>query len=760
LNNSATTIRQKALLSVFFLSGFSALMYQVVWQRWLVFYTGIGSLSISLIVSAFMAGLGLGYLAGGVLADRATRNKPILYFVFAELGIGLFALMSKNILYDFLYHSEVLRSSSIFQTYLILFSVLVFPTFLMGLSLPLLSKAFQLKDLQNQSAFISKLYFMNTLGAGLGAFITGIFLISLLGLHYSVWLGAGFNFLCAIMAGLIYRNENSEKKVAEKVEKPKSFQWNRGFLFWAVQYFMSGFMAICFEIIWFRILDVTIKSISMTFAIVLFIYLFSMAFGTNYGVRFLQKPRKNLLATFLKTQYFIYFYSIGIILLFLLAVNNLNGLRFLFDYFYSYETSFNPKIILITYGLIPPILMSVPTFLMGFSFAISQSIIQDDYSQVGRKVGWLQFINIVGSSLGAWFVTLVGFDILGTSLIIKCLGLIGVVYGILIYQRKIMSIAQSIYLSVVMLAIIYFMPNHKTFWQILAGVKDSQQIIMKEDDTALSSIKINPEGIHNDVVFVNGLGQSHLPFSADDIHITLGSVPSLLHPNPQDIAIIGLGSGGTLYNVASRPETKQIDCFEIIKSQPNVLLEYAKQRNDQNIVDILGDKRVNLILKDGRFEIQNNAKKYDIIEADALRPRSSYSGNIYSKEYFEVLKNKLKVGGIVATWMPTNRVKDTFVGVFLYVYEIGGFLLIGSNQPFDLKAEMIAKKLSNSFTKNHFQKANIDVQNCVNQYIKEIKTIQNGKVEFKEDINTDMFPKDEYMQDDFKKLWGKLKEKL
>jgi predicted membrane-bound spermidine synthase len=163
LNNSATTIRQKALLSVFFLSGFSALMYQVVWQRWLVFYTGIGSLSISLIVSAFMAGLGLGYLAGGVLADRATRNKPILYFVFAELGIGLFALMSKNILYDFLYHSEILRSSSIFQTYLILFSVLVFPTFLMGLSLPLLSKAFQLKDLQNQSAFISKLYFMNTL---------------------------------------------------------------------------------------------------------------------------------------------------------------------------------------------------------------------------------------------------------------------------------------------------------------------------------------------------------------------------------------------------------------------------------------------------------------------------------------------------------------------------------------------------------------------------------------------------------------------
>ena len=756
--NSTSTIRQKALLTVFFLSGFSALIYQVVWQRWLVFYTGIGSLSISLIVSAFMAGLGLGYLAGGIIADRASKNKPILYFVFAELGIGLFALLSKNLIYDFLYHSEILRSSGIVQTYLILFLVLVFPTFLMGLSLPLLSKAFQLKDLQNQSQFISKLYFVNTLGAGLGACFTGLLFIRWVGLHHSVYIGAGFNFLCAIIAGLIYQNENKGEKVVEKIQKTKPFQWNQGFLFWAIQYAISGFMAICFEIIWFRILDVTIKSISMTFAIVLFIYLISMAFGTNYGVKFLQKPRQNLFAIFLKTQYFIYFYSVGVILLLLLAVNNLQSLGFLSDYFYSYETLFQPKIILITYAIIPPILMSVPTFLMGFSFAISQSIIQDDYSEVGRKVGWLQFINIAGSSVGAWFVTLVGFNILGTSFIIKLLGLIGVVYIVLIYKRKILSLAQSLYLAVVLLTVIYFVPNHDKFWQILAGVKDAKQIIMTEDDTALSSIKMGSGEVVSDVVFVNGLGQSHLPFNADDIHITLGSVPSLLHPNPEDIAIIGLGSGGTLYNVAGRPETKQIDCFEVIKSQPNVLMEYAKQRNDQNISDILADKRVNLILKDGRFEIQNNTKKYDIIEADALRPRSSYSGNIYSKEYFEVLSDKLKKGGIVATWMPTNRVKDTFVGVFPYVYEIGGFLLIGSKQTFDLKTEMIAERLTNNFTKNHFQKANIDVQNAVNQYINKIEIIQNGKVESKEDINTDMFPKDEYMQDDFEKIWGKLEE--
>src|SRR6218665_2693382 len=81
--------RSLLLLLIFFFSGFAALIYQVIWQRWLVFYTGISSVSISLIVSAFMAGLGLGYLAGGQLADRAGKNRPILLFVLAESGIGL-----------------------------------------------------------------------------------------------------------------------------------------------------------------------------------------------------------------------------------------------------------------------------------------------------------------------------------------------------------------------------------------------------------------------------------------------------------------------------------------------------------------------------------------------------------------------------------------------------------------------------------------------------------------------------------------------
>lgn len=744
-NSSISTFRQRVLLLVFFFSGFAALLYQVVWQRWLVFYTGISSLSISLIVSAFMAGLGLGYLLGGIIADRATKNRPILYFVFAELGIGIFALLSKPIIYDFLYSSGIFKVSGSVQTYLLLFGILLFPTFLMGLSLPLLSKAFKLQSIDNQASFISKLYFVNTLGAALGAFVTGIILIRWIGFHHAVYLGATLNFICAIIAGFIYRNEVNNQSEKDKLPiNPTPFIWNKDFTFWAFQYAMSGFMAICFEIIWFRILDVTIKSISMTFAIVLAIYLMSMAFGTNFGVRFLRKTRRDLQGIFLKTQYFLYLYSVGAIFLFLWGVKHTEKLSFLSNYFLQYETDFSGKIVVVMYILVPIFLMSVPTFLMGFSFTISQTIIQDDYTEVGRKVGWLQFINIVGSSIGAWFVTLVGFNILGSSLTIKLLGVIGLVYVFLIYRKKVLPLAHVVFLSVVLLSVVYLIPDNKSFWQVFGGVKDANTLIFKEDDSALSSIKLNFEGTNQDVVFINGLGQSHLPFSSDDVHVALGSIPSFVHPNPEDIAIIGLGSGGTLYNVAGRSETKQIDCFEVILSQPDVLMEYAIKKNDTTVSDILKDKRVNLIMKDGRYEIQNNDKKYDLIEADALRPKSSFSGNIYSKEYFEVLKTKLKKGGIVASWMPTFRVRDTFVGVFPYVYEIGKFILIGSNEPVEINNQLLSKRLENSFTKNHFSKANIDVVKASQQYLDQTVTIQNGQLKTMLDINTDMFPKDEY----------------
>jgi spermidine synthase len=743
------------LLFIFFFSGFAALIYQVIWQRWLVFYTGISSVSISLIVSAFMAGLGLGYLAGGQIADRVGKNKPILFFVLAELGIGIFALVSKSIIYDWLYQSNALAGGSPFQTYFTLFLILLFPTFLMGLSLPLLSKSFEQKNAVNQASYISLLYFTNTLGAAAGTFITTFILIRVIGFENAVRLGAAFNFLCAITAGVIYyfqtQNSGSENSLQEAKENvQKSFTWNTNFIYWILQYTASGFMAICFEIIWFRMIETMMKSIALTFSIILTIYLAMMAIGTYTGVKMAKKLQNNRLKLFLNSQYVLYIYSIGAILVLQWAVNDISALSFLFEYFQSYETSFAPKIAISTMFFIPFFLMAVPTFIMGFSFTLSQLIIQDKFDEVGRKVGWLQFVNIVGSTIGAWFVTLIGFNHLGTAMTIKLVSLIGLIYVVALHRNKFNSLITRILMGVSLILVIVLLPNNEKLWMKLSGMADEKKFIVKEDETALSFIKTLGDESY---VYVNGLGQSMFPFKSDITHFTLGAVPTLIHSNPVDIGIVGLGSACTLYNAGGRIETKSLDCFEVILNQPEAVKEYVKRTKDSTALYIMNDKRVNVIMQDGRYYLHQNPKLYDILEADALRPKSSYSGNLYSVEYFKLLKSRLKKGGLAITWGATSRIRNGFAEVFPYIYEIDGFMIIGTDQPLEFNEKKIFERLENSFTKNHYGRAGIKVRENLEKVLNKRVVLQNGTTKVSKSFNSDMWPKDEF---DFGKLWEKI----
>jgi spermidine synthase len=666
----------------------------------------------------------------------------------------------KRKIYDFLFLFKINQSNGIFQIYSVLFGVLVIPTFLMGLSLPLLSKSFKLHNPTKQAFFISLLYFVNTLGASFGALISGIVLIRIFGLENTVYFGSCLNFICALIAFYIYKKSKKVSNNETIILKPEnnSIHFFRLSKYWLFQYTISGFIAIVLEIVWFRILDVAIKSISMTFSILLFVFLFFMAFGTFYGIYYIKKNNKNLLKIFLKAQYILYFYSLAIIIVILFVIANLSYFNYLKEYFFSYETSFDVKILFSLYIFLPILLLAIPTFLMGFCFTISQKIIQREFEYVGRVLGWLQFFNIFGSFLGAWFVSLIGFHYLGTPNILKIIGVIGFIYPIILYRKNLFNNQKAIISVLLLLSTILLIPKEKVFWKILTGVTDSNKILLAEDETAVSSIKLIYSKEISGTIYVNGLGQSALPFDKNSVHISLGSIPSLIHPNPVDIGIIGLGSSGTLYSASGCVETKNIDCFEIIRNQKELLKQTAKKIGYQPVINILNDKRINIIPKDGRFEIQNSSKKYDFIEADALRPRSSFSGNLYSEEYFKIAKTKLKKGGLVATWMPTIRVKNTFTNVFPFVYQIKDFLLIGSNQPLFIDPNKIQIKLNSSFTKNHFSAANIKIDDIIIPLIKNIVCIQNGQVSKNANINTDMFPKDEYMVGDIERYLNKKKE--
>lgn len=731
------------LIVIYFFSGFAALVYQVVWQRWLVFFTGMSSVNISLIVSAFMAGLGIGYLVGGYLADKLKPGQHVTAFLLAELGIGLFAIFSKSIFYDWLYMQNQTASLSLFTMYALLFVLLLIPTFLMGVSLPLLSKSFHTAG--NQGNFISLLYFTNTLGSAIGTWAAAFYLIPWFGFEKVVFIAASLNFFCGISVFLIFKLLNSSKvaeagEAAEKEDPAESIP----FKYWLLQYFISGFAAIALEIVWFRMIDVMMKSYAVTFSLILTIYLGSMAFGSFFGVYFNRYFKGNKLKVFLWAQYLLYAYVAVSVVLLHFVVTDLAFLEPLRVFFEGYDEVSSFKIRMITMIVIPVFLMSLPTFIMGFSFSVSQNIIQRDFSIVGRKVGGLQFINIVGSTLGAWFASLIGFEVLGSALTLKLVALLGLVYlAAMMIKKHTGTISGGVYMAL-LLGFVVLVPGRKDFWKNLSGVREHADFVFSEDKTALSSIKIAEPHSH---VFVNGLGQSLFPMKDDYFHIMLGAIPAFVHPDPQDVGIIGMGSAGTLYGASGREATKSMDCWEVIRSQPGVLLDFVQRTGDSSAWYILNDSRLRLVLDDGRKSIQKQEKKYDILEADGLRPRSSYSGNLYSVEYFKLLQSRLKPGGIAVTWAPSERIKNGFRSVFPYVYEVQESLYLGSDSPLNFDLEAITERLDEPFSKAFYDRAQIDIKGIMLNFLKTLKVVQAGNItEGNHEVNTDMWPKDEYQR--------------
>lgn len=736
---------QRLLLFLFFLSGFAALLYQVAWQRMLVFYTGSDTVSISLIVTAFMSGLGLGYLRGGHLADRQTPRRNLHAFILAEAGILLFAVFSKHILYDLLYHHGPQPQDSPAVLYAMVFGVLLVPTFLMGVSLPLLSKAFVMADIAEQSRFIGRLYYTNTLGAAIGALVTGVVLVRTMGYHQVLWVGVAMNATCALATLLLVRSTNEPAGARPSpVRAARSLPWSRGFMGWSVQYALSGFAALSLEMVWFRVLETLIKSVSLTFSILLAIYLGSMAAGSWAGARMgakLTKTRRE--ALFLRVQSLLYAY-VGISLLVLLwAVGSLEGLAYLKAYFKSYEPDLTPGILLPTYVLIPLFLMFVPTFIMGVSFSLSQHIVHDDPAFVGRRLGWLQFINIAGSALGAWCVTWIGFEHLGTATLVKLICALAPVYLFIAWRRGHQGPVATLVAGAVAMAVILLLPGNAGFWRQLSGMDDPAHFFHDENASGLSVIKrYDRKGELAGLVFANGLGQSVIPYRLDPVHTKLGALPVLLHPLPERVAVIGLGSSGTLHGTAARKETRELVCFEIMSNQAHVLQGYAAAVNDAPILRMLSDPRLDLVLHDGRYRLTTDTTRYDVIEADALRPSSAFSGNIYSREYYALLLSRLRPGGFAATWCPTPRVARTAREVFPYSIMIDDLLIIGSNTPIVLDMARTKELLASPHVEHHFAQADIDIASLLLPALDKIGPLTTSRATG--DINTDLFPRDEF----------------
>jgi predicted membrane-bound spermidine synthase len=770
---------------LFFASGFAALLYQVVWQRMLTLFSGTDLYSVTITVASFMAGLGCGSLMGGYVAARLTGSSLVRLFAFCELGIAVFAIFSKFFYYDLLYLQLNDLASSPLALTAVLFTSLLWPTFFMGMSLPLLSQALT-RDVRTAPGIVGGLYGVNTLGAALGALISGWLLGRMFGFETTLRIGATLNCLCALAAILLASRLSVSVSVPGEIDSesllpkaealpnlPDSSERSFSFPTWILVYALSGFIALSLEILWFRVMSIMAKTVSFTFATLLSLYLFGLAAGTFLGICLVNK-RINARNAFFGLQAGITLYaglSIGLLTQFLEASGFLKGLwlylgmddtgnfgpalfsvvnhLFGFRQVPDAEQGFAATLFLL-YFAIPLFLIGPPTLMMGMSFPFLQRIVQNDSKLVGRRVGWLQAANILGCTLGTVVTSWIFLKFLLSSGTLKTLIILGAGF-LLLYvirqpgRRRLRELSLSCGALFLVFGLLYFTPDAQSLWATLHGALP-EKIILGEDGTGLSVLKFDEVKKDRTVVYVDGVAHSYLPYGGG--HTILGLLPALVHPLPKEVAVIGLGSGDTAYAIGCRKETEEITCFEIIVPQIASLRILDQRKTYTGLRSLLEDDRLKLELTDGRAALMRKKKKFDVIEADALFPYSAYAGNLYSSEYFTLVKEHLKPGGFAANWTPTPRIARTFVKVFPHILAFEGVpLLIGSNQPIEFDVSLIEARLDSAFTSSHLRQIDMDVQ-ALKWYLRSLqaKRVTPGFDRSRIiDVNTDLFPKDEYL---------------
>lgn len=731
---------------LFTVSGAAALVYQTAWQRLLALSTGVTVHSVAIITGAFMAGLGIGSHLGGVLSARLGRRDALRAFAAVELGVALLAVASVPLYYGVLYQHAAALYVHLASAALTHFVSLLPPTVLMGMSLPFLVRGL-VEDRDHAPRTIAWLYAANAAGAALGALLTPWVLLRFLGITGAVTVGAAGSAVAAVGAFLLARGRPAddlrEPPTAEPAPAP-SLEPPQPFARWVLLYAVSGFVSLSLEVLWFRVLDVTVKGSAFTFGTLLAVYLSGLAAGTvamaNRGPR-VRRP----LAAFLWFQTGMVAATALAHTLLVVLPADWPGIAWVVRYAqtpygaqlrpFAQDVVFGPGGFLVVYLVLPLLLFGPSTVLMGCGFPVLQRATQADPRTSGWRVGVLQAANIAGCTLGSLVTGLLLIDAIGTANVFRVLcvaaallALFGVVAA---RERRLAGIGAVL----VLLAVAF--PGRERLWLRLHGDPPPAASLVEEDAAGVTAI-LPKEGGYK--MAINGRHNSWLPYGW--LHTAVGVIPAVVHPAPREVAVVGLGSGDTAWAAGARAETESVTVFEIASSTPRLLARLAPREGMERVRSFLADPRVQMVRDDGRRRLRADGRRYDIVVADAIDYDTSMSNNIYSLEYYHLVKDALKPGGLVCVVAKTPRIRAALARVLPHTVTFGREdLILASPDPFPVEpAEWLARLRTKRFA-DYIGRARVRE---VASFLE--KARRADPVPPQADVNRDLHPKDEFLR--------------
>ncbi len=637
-------MQRRFLYGLFFLSGASALVYELIWERLLHLLLGTSTLAVSAVLAAFLGGLALGGFLFGRLADR-TQN-PLRLYAWLEAGIGVTALLvpvafsgvaslyviAYDALQPGLWGGALLRLTAAS-------AVLLIPATLIGGTLPVMARL-ALKPNSATAPTFSLLYGVNTLGAVLGAALTGFVGLYYLGMTTTLALAAGLNGLVALGAVLASRSHLSatlRSTTADGAVAPASV-WQGLALGCAAA---TGAITLGEEVVWTRVLGILTSNGAYAFALMLTVMLLGIGLGGL--VQYLWSRRGGDSWARLA-----------------LVQGMLGGVGLASLWFFrsppdwlergsdgsSTTTLFFSEMLLTATALL------VPAFLTGLSFPLLVTGVSQSPARFGGWLGRLYAFNTAGCVAGALAAGLVFIPWLGLQntlalLAAASLGVAAVAWACAARPRPLWrGVCGTVVLAAALVA----------WWQVPVGIyrktavgDAGEMVYYKEGDNGTVSVVQEESGRRWLLVDGQPVAGNGRTIVIDQK--MLAHLPLLLHPAPQRALTVGFGSGGTSHSMTLHGV--QVDCVEIERAVPGAAAQFSSENHD-----VLSDPHFRLVVDDARSWLRVAPERYDAVVTDCTNLQYKSNGDLYTVEYFRLMKERLTTDGLAAAWVPANGIDE------------------------------------------------------------------------------------------------------
>lgn len=689
------TSKYIALLSVFFLSGYCALTYEVAWTRLLDHIFGVSVFATTTVLATFMTGLALGALISGRRADFA--RQPLYAYALVEAGIGFCAFATPAVfrqlepLYGLCF--QAFGSEPILLTTArasLAFVALIIPASLMGATFPLMTRTLVRGGIK-AGRDLGLLYGVNTLGGVAGCLGAGFVLLPHLGTSDAIYLSGALNVVVAGLALLLARGWSAaEPAVSRASEAPAQtgpLLRPAGATLLVLAVFASGFISLAHEVVWFRGLLSYVYNSTYAFSLMLATFLLGLALG---GIVYGTVPARSR-------------GSLG----FVGALTGMVGLSFwtsallfpnLSRYAYKilgvqFVESWAAGLALISVEC-ALVLLPAAT-LLGMTFPASLHLLTVGIQRSNLRIGRLYSLNTLGGIAGSLVAGFIMIPLLGMRDAVLVLIAVHLALGLALVVSNGNGVLTAVAVSATAAVLLLVpLPPAQMFVDAMNMFKGFNRLIFyREGVTDTTGVAENLRTGERVVVYSDGRGTAGT--IGADVQKFFGHAAMLLHPRPVRVLNICFGVGNSMASII-KYDPERIDSVEL--SAHVRLTAPFFWTND----GVLEDPRVRLIVEDGAAYVRYTKERYDVISMEPPEMHTAGVVNLYTREFYEAAARTLNPGGMLEQWFTTSQMEEpelkmllrSFMTVFPYTVffteaNSTNYTAIGSKQPIVLDLDVI-----------------------------------------------------------------------